>query len=144
MQFSTVALALFAAVANAQSTTVVTVTTAAPPPMSMPSVPAFTNGTTVVVVDVLTTVCAKPTVITVNKVCYTATESGQTLTITNCPCTVTQYPGLPSPVAPVIVGTGARVPAASPTYVQSGASISGQSIFGLVVAMGALAAAAAQ
>lgn len=34
--------------------------------------------------------CAAPTTITYNSVLYTATTQYQTLTITNCPCTLTQ------------------------------------------------------
>lgn len=47
------------------------------------------NLTTVTqVVDEIVTYCPAPTVITINDECYTVTEP-TTLTITNCPCTIT-------------------------------------------------------
>lgn len=47
-----------------------------------------TTVPTTVVVPQLTTVCGQATTMTYNGVQYTAT-AGQTVTVTNCPCTVT-------------------------------------------------------
>lgn len=44
---------------------------------------------TTVVVPALTTVCPYATTMTYNNVAYTATK-GETITVTNCPCTVTK------------------------------------------------------
>lgn len=104
----------------------------------------YTNGTVVFTTEVhtaYTTVCPVATQVTFNGVTYTATAS-QTLTITNCPCTVVKpvttssvvapspapvYPvNATTPVAPVVpvtpttaVGTVAvakpTTPAASPS-----------------------------
>jgi len=55
------------------------------------SVSAWTNETWVTTtVDVFTTVCPLATHLTFNGVTYTATAS-ETITITNCPCTLSYY-----------------------------------------------------
>jgi len=70
------------------------------------SVSAWTNETWVTTtVEVLTTVCPEATHLTFNGVTYTATAS-ETITITNCPCTVSFKPT----VHPV-------VPASTPAFV---------------------------
>jgi len=64
------------------------------------SVSAWANETWVTTtVSVLTTVCPVATSMTFNGVTYTATAS-QTITITNCPCTVSYKPTV-TPVVPV-------------------------------------------
>lgn len=52
-------------------------------------VPVGNSTVYTTVVSYFTTICPLPTVITYSSVCYTATTAGQTLTITNCPCTIT-------------------------------------------------------
>jgi len=70
------------------------------------SVSAWANETWVTTtVEVLTTVCPEATHLTFNGVTYTATAS-ETITITNCPCTVSFKPT----VTPV-------VPATTPVFV---------------------------
>jgi hypothetical protein len=57
------------------------------------------NGTiayTTITTTALTTYCPEPTKITHNGKTYTVTEA-TTLTITDCPCTVTEVCVLPSP-----------------------------------------------
>jgi len=72
------------------------------------SVSAWANETWVTTtVSVLTTVCPVATSMTFNGVTYTATAS-QTITITNCPCTVSYKPT----VTPV-------VPTSTPAYVNT-------------------------
>lgn len=44
--------------------------------------------TTIIEVDIFISICAEPTTFYVEDVCYTATESNQAVTVTNCPCTV--------------------------------------------------------
>jgi hypothetical protein len=64
------------------------------------SVSAWANETWVTTtVDVLTTVCPYATSMTFNGVTYTATAH-ETITITNCPCTVSYKPTV-TPVVPV-------------------------------------------
>jgi hypothetical protein len=83
------------------------------------SVSAWTNETWVTTtVDVFTTVCPFATQLTFNGVTYTATAS-ETITVTNCPCTLSYYkpahtPGPAPPVysnttKPAPVGTGSPV-----------------------------------
>lgn len=65
----------------------------------------YTNGTqnatwVTTTVSVLTTVCPAATSLTFNGVTYTATAS-QTITITNCPCTISYLPT----VTPVVSAT---------------------------------------
>ncbi|KAG9238132.1 putative clock-controlled protein 6 [Amylocarpus encephaloides] len=118
----------------------------------------YHNGTVVYTTEVhtaYTTVCPAATEVTFNGVTYTATAS-QTLTITNCPCTVVKpvttssvvycntcapspapvYPvNATTPAAPVVpttpVGTGAApaptAPAASPSASPITASSAGKS-----------------
>jgi len=69
----------------------------------------YTNGTVVYTTEVhtaYTTVCPASTQLTFNGVTYTATAS-QTLTITNCPCTV---------VKPVSTSSVVAAPSAAPVY----------------------------
>jgi len=84
-------------------------------------VSANSNGTVWVteVVDQYTTVCPAATELTHNGVTYTATAS-QTITITNCPCTVTHAVNYNTPAAPAATGmaaanngTGNAVPASA-------------------------------
>jgi len=92
MQFSTVAIAAFAATAAAWSNDTVVYTTE--------------------VFTAYTTYCPASTEITLGGKTYTATAS-QTLTITECPCTVTK----PVSSAPSVPTTS--VPASVPVYVNS-------------------------
>ncbi|OTB08276.1 hypothetical protein M426DRAFT_8082 [Hypoxylon sp. CI-4A] len=73
-----------------------------------------TSIPTTVVVPEYTTFCPEATTLTYNKVPYTATK-GQTITVTNCPCTISTHvntvtsslcpPGVtPTAVAPAIPG----------------------------------------
>ncbi|KAH8805897.1 clock-controlled protein 6 [Xylogone sp. PMI_703] len=99
------------------------------------AVQAWGNGTvyTTITTDIYTTVCPSPTSIVVGNQTYTVTES-TTLTITNCPCTIstpvvpttTYYPNstiivVPPPVSSV-ASTGIIPPPAS--TVPSGPSAS--------------------
>jgi len=69
---------------------------------------AWANETWVTTtVSVLTTVCPAATTLTHNGITYTATAS-ETITITNCPCTISYKPT----VTPV-------VPASTPVYVNT-------------------------
>ncbi|KAI1877409.1 hypothetical protein JX265_003417 [Neoarthrinium moseri] len=69
-----------------------------------------TTVTTKVVVAELTTICATATTYTFNDCTYPATK-GQTITVTNCPCTITKtFPTLTSSICP-----GSTGPAAPPT-----------------------------
>jgi len=100
---------------------------------SMPAVPVKSNGTApypvyvTEVVTALTTFCPEATKITHNGETYTVT-SATTLTITNCPCTVTKAtswysaPGTQAPTtvpAPVVTSKGYTAPA---PYTYSNAS----------------------
>ncbi|OTB20099.1 hypothetical protein K445DRAFT_8102 [Daldinia sp. EC12] len=90
-----------------------------------PSVWQYYNTTvpTTVVVPQFTTVCPEATTLSYNGVQYTVTK-GQTVTVTDCPCTITTAvhtltsslcpPGVtPTAVAPA-VSTGATYPAGQP------------------------------
>jgi len=77
------------------------------------SVSAWANETWVTTtVSVLTTVCPVATSMTFNGVTYTATAS-QTITITNCPCTVSYKPT----VTPVVYCSSC--PVSTPAYVNT-------------------------
>jgi len=101
MQFSAVAVLAIAATASA----------------------SYSNETVVYTTEVhtaYTTVCPAATQLTYNGVTYTATES-QTLTITNCPCTIVKPVTTSSVVAPTYVPVvyptaNATVVAPKPTY----------------------------
>ncbi|KAI1352001.1 hypothetical protein F5Y01DRAFT_103008 [Xylaria sp. FL0043] len=124
-----------------------------------------TTVTSVVVVDQLTTVCKAATTLTFNDCKYTAT-AGQTLVVTNCPCTVTTTlptmtsslcppgvtppaQGIPPPVQvappPHVTTPTAIVPVSppNPSYVQVGgaSSVVGVSASGLIIAAAAAAVA---
>ncbi|TLS27772.1 hypothetical protein PpBr36_01014 [Pyricularia pennisetigena] len=123
MQFI-VSLALFAAAAVAQTGTV----------------GGARNVTTVTqIVDEIVTYCPEPTVIVINDECYTVTEP-TTLTITNCPCTITTtVPAGPTyPVVRVPDATGGYVHPPTPEYTHTAAAgpsaDPSRSIFGLAVA----------
>ncbi|TLD26973.1 hypothetical protein PspLS_04732 [Pyricularia sp. CBS 133598] len=137
MQFI-VSLALFAAAAVAQTGTV----------------GGARNVTTVMqVVDEIVTYCPEPTVIVINDECYTVTEP-TTLTITNCPCTITTpsknvktIPAGPThPVVPVPDATGGYVHPPKPEYTHTAAAgpnaEAGRSLLGLAVAAVGLGAIA--
>ncbi|KAL7627844.1 hypothetical protein AAE478_002039 [Parahypoxylon ruwenzoriense] len=74
-----------------------------------------TTITTTAVVPTLTTVCPYDTTLTYNNVKYTATK-GQTITVTNCPCTVAKViPTITSSLCPPgVTPTGNVVPAPAP------------------------------
>jgi len=123
----------------------------------------YTNGTVVYTTEVhtaYTTVCPASTELTFNGITYTATAS-ETLTITNCPCTVVKpittssvvaapspapvYPNGTTPAettpvaAPPPAGTGGVVPppAASPSQITASSgnkafAFSGASLAGLL------------
>lgn len=83
---------------------------------------SYSNETVVYTTEVhtaYTTVCPAATELTYNGVTYTATES-QTLTITNCPCTIVKPVVTSSAVAPtytpVYPTANATTVAAVPTY----------------------------
>ncbi|KAI0432763.1 hypothetical protein F5Y09DRAFT_300861 [Xylaria sp. FL1042] len=168
MYFNTNVLAvvgLLAAGASAQSTSSSSTSAAAPTVSAVrggmngtfPAVWSYFNTTvtSVVVVEQLTTVCKTATTLTFNDCKYTAT-AGQTLVVTNCPCTVTTTvptltsslcpPGVTPPAQgippPVQVAppphTTAMVPISppTPTYVQVGGA-SRDSVNGLIIAAAA-------
>ncbi|KAL5889263.1 hypothetical protein ACKVWC_004499 [Pyricularia oryzae] len=119
-----VTLALFAAAAVAQTGTA----------------GGARNVTTVTqVVDEIVTYCPEPTVITINDECYTVTEP-TTLTITNCPCTITTtIPAGPThPFVPIPDATGGYVHPPTPEYTHTAAAgpnaDAGRSLLGLAVA----------
>lgn len=71
----------------------------APLALAGSAVAAFSNSTDVTVTEVVTaytTYCPAPTEITQNGQVYTVTEA-TTLTITNCPCTITHVPTTAAP-----------------------------------------------
>jgi hypothetical protein len=83
---------------------------------------SYSNETVVYTTEVhtaYTTVCPAATELTYNGVTYTATES-ETLTITNCPCTIVKPVTTSSAVAPtytpVYPTANATTVAAVPTY----------------------------
>lgn len=77
------------------------------------SVSAWANETWVTTtVSVLTTVCPAATALTFNGVTYTATAS-ETITITNCPCTISYKPT----VTPVVYCS--TCPVSTPVYVNT-------------------------
>jgi len=92
------------------STAVVTGTTtvASSSQASVSTIYSYYNTTypTVIYQDYIITVCPYPTTITYKGQEYTATETGQTITITNCPCEATSVSSPPSQAA-----LGLEVPA---------------------------------
>jgi len=115
---------------------------------------AWSNETWVTTtVDTYTTVCPQATTLTHNGVTYTATAS-QTITITNCPCTVsykptttpvvpsyqnTTTPAVPAQVKTTSVGT-AVAPSPTKTYVTNAAN---KAVAGSAAALGGLLGVAA-
>ena len=95
---------------------------------------SYTNGTVVYKTEVLTaytTVCPAATELTFNGVTYTATAS-QTLTITNCPCTIVKpvttssvVAPSPAPVYPNGTAPAPTTPAAAPPAAGTGAPAPG-------------------
>lgn len=89
------------AVSTSTSTAVVTGTTTVAPTFQSGVSTTYTyyNTTypTVIYRDYIVTVCPYPTVITYKGQEYTATKTGQTITITNCPCEATSVSSFPSP-----------------------------------------------
>jgi len=74
----------------------------------------YSNVTyTTVVLDTYTTVCPEATTLAFNGVTYTVTAS-QTLTVTNCPCTISK----PVYTTPVVYCSTCAVPPYKSVYVQ--------------------------
>jgi len=94
------------------------------------SASAWSNGTVVYTTEVhtaYTTVCPASTTFSFNGVTYTATAS-QTITVTNCPCTVTKPVITASSVAPTSVPappvyTNGTTPVAPTTVATSKGSV---------------------
>jgi len=114
------------------------------------SVSAWANETWVTTtVDVLTTVCPYATSVTFNGITYTATAS-ETITITNCPCTISFKPTV-TPAVPVStpahvnttvftpVGTGSPVTTSKPAFTGAANRAVAGSAAGLAGLLGAAA-----
>lgn len=112
----------------------------------VPSKPSYTTT----VVTAYTTYCPSATKITHGGVTYTVTEA-TTLTISNCPCTITKpvesaKPTGPAPVPSVSKSVPAVAPSASatttaPAATYTGAASKAQVAGGLLAALGLVAAA---
>jgi len=112
------------------------------------SVSAWANETWVTTtVDVLTTVCPFATSMTFNGVTYTATAH-ETITITNCPCTVSFKPTVTPVVAhnatvvkttPVAVGTASPVTTKHASFTGAANRAAAGSAAGLAGLLGAAA-----
>ncbi len=96
------------------------------------------------IVTAYTTYCPGPTTVVANNVTYTVT-SATTLTITNCPCTITSMvsvtplpPGSPSTSVTPIAPAGSSTTSASPVLA-TGAAVALGSSFGALV-LGGVAA----
>jgi len=114
------------------------------------TVSAWTNETWVTTtVDVYTTVCPYATSLTFNGVTYTATAS-ETITITNCPCTISYKPTVTPVVPPTYsnvtvpttaapVGTAAPVTSAPASFTGAANRAVAGSAAGLAGLLGAAA-----
>ncbi|KAF3767604.1 hypothetical protein M406DRAFT_328674 [Cryphonectria parasitica EP155] len=109
---------------------VIAASSGAPPPPPPPPPASSSAPSSWTVVDWFTTVCPTPTVVTYNNVFYTATTDYETITITNCPCTVAagwgsgaQGGGAAGGAAAGGAGQAGVVTAAAATYVQATAAV---------------------